>query len=225
MITRSRIDRTKNPNIPAVQNYLAVKYEAELAKATTQRQIKRVKRLFSGIKDEDIFIEYVREPVNISQSEIRRFLCCFSVPKLGYAILDAKIAYTTLDEVLDYFNVPVQKVTDYADLVTRIRAGLSNVVFKVESGSGQFGICIDNRLTLEQRHSKITETLGGVVFNLVANYTGASFSIDTPNIGELSVSYPGCDTYALEIYPLEEIMVDSAYNGNSAYDGSATYGG
>lgn len=203
MLTRSRVDVSKNPNIPAIQKWLAARYETELAKATTKKEIQKVIKLYKDVPDDYIWIEYVKTPVAF---ETGKYLCCFSVLRKGYAFLDAKLTYTTLSDVITHFSIPVKEVATYADLVAAIKDGQTSILYKVKAGSGQYGIVVDNRLSDLERYNSIISTLGGVSFNIAVNYTGSTFSTSNPHVGEVSLMWNGFNSASLEVYPLEEII-------------------
>lgn len=200
-IERSRSYNYKDPNLPAVRKWLTNKLQTALSDAVTSLAREKVKYRFSNVPDNFIWIEYVLTPVDLSG----QFLACFSVTRRGYAVADAKLDFTTLDEIIDYFKIPVVKVANYAELFKKIKAGSTKSLYKVTSGSGKYGVVVDNRLKDPLRYAGIIESLGGVSFNVAVNYTGETISVSNPNVGEVSLSWPGFISTTLEAYPLEEI--------------------
>lgn len=200
-IERSRSYNYKDPNLPAVRKWLTNKLESALVEATTSLAREKVKYRFSNVPDNYIWVEYVLTPVDLSG----QFLACFSVTRRGYAVADARLDFTTLDDIIEYFKIPVVKVENYAELFKKIKAGYTGSLFKVASGSGKYGVVVDNRLGDPIRYSKIIESLGGVSFNIAVNYTGETISVANPHVGEVGLSWPGFISTTLEVYPLEEI--------------------
>lgn len=201
-ITSKREYPYKNPNLPGIRKWLDSKYIEESNKATNLIKLQEIKYRYTGIKDEDIWVEYNK---NIKQLEDNTFLVCFSVIKKGYGVADAKLNITTFDQVVEYFKIPVIETNTYFELFDLLKNNFSNVLYKVKNGSGKYGIALDNNKTTADRYKSIISALNEVCFNIRVNYTGETITTENPHIGEIVIHWPGFMSTTLEVYPLEEI--------------------
>lgn len=192
----------KNPNVPAVRKWLENKYIEMTGKASNLLEMQEAKYRYTDIKDNDIWVEYTNAMEEING----KFLACFSVIRKGYGVADAKLDITTLDEVIEYFNIPVIETDTYFELFDKLKENPKNVLYKVKNGSGKYGIVIDNTQSVADRYKKIIDALNGVSFNVRVNYTGEQITESNPNIGEVVLYWPGFRITTLEVYPLEEII-------------------
>lgn len=201
-ITNKREYPYKNPNVPAVRKWLENKYVEMTGKATNLLEVQEAKYRYTNIKDSDIWIEYT----NVIKEIDNKFLACFSILKKGYGVADAQLEITTLEQVIEYFNITVIETETYFELFDLLKENPKNVLYKVKNGSGKYGLAIDNNQLISKRYKNIIEALNGVTFNIRVNYSGETITTDNPNIGEVVLYWPGFSITTLEVYPLEEIM-------------------
>lgn len=201
-IERVRTYATKHPLLPSVKTWLTEKLADELEKAG-ESNLKKEKATyrFSNVPDSYIWIEKLETTVDLEGY----CLSCFSVINKGYAVADAKLKIVSLTDVISYFKIPITTVNTYSDLVTKIKADPQLVLYKVKNGTGKYGVIVDNSLSNEARFNQIITALGGVEFDVAVNYTGGTFSVSNPNVGEVALTMSGFTSVTLEAYPLEEI--------------------
>lgn len=201
IIEKSRNRALFSPLLPAVRTWIDNRYVSELANAGTSAWKRaQVASKYTGIYDKDIWVEKVRNPVSLSG----QFLCCFSVLKKGFAVVDAKLPFVTFEMVKAYFQLSVTRVASYGELITLLKENPQNVLYQVGNKS-RYGVVVNNRLSVKKRCQDIMTSLGGVDFNIVVDYNGKLFSESQPETGIVTLTSPGFTTTTLDVYPLEEI--------------------
>lgn len=200
-IKRTRQYAWKTPALPAVRDWIESYYVKALQDATTAQLRQQVKNTFSDIPDSYIWSEYVKPVSEIDNT----YLSCFSVIRRGFAVADAILAVTNFSRVINYFNIKIVRIATYGQLFSHIQANPERCLYYVEEGVGKYGIIVDESLPEYDCAKNIQHSLQDVTFDIAVNFSDVELSVETPHVGEVTLSWPGFETVTLEALPLNEI--------------------